>query len=84
MEIRLGTELVTVECTWGEGPNVSMAIHRSERHVKNWKEYIPLDLTSDEAERLAHMLLMAAKQARELDDLCEQHDQWVEEHGEDG
>jgi len=61
--MKIKTELVTVECTWGEGPNVSMSIHRSERHVKNWKEYIPLDLTSDEAERLAHMLLMAAKQA---------------------
>ena len=84
MEITLGNELVTVECTWGEGPDVSMSVHRSQRHVENWNEYIPLDLKAEEAERLGHMLLTAAKHAKELDDLCEQHDKWVEEHGEDG
>jgi len=83
MEFKFGTEQVNVACTWGDGPDVILHVHRSEKHIKSWKpDFVPLDLTAEQAIQLGHHLIMSGKQAQELDQLCTDHDEFVEKQDE--
>lgn len=61
-------------CTWGDGPDILMSI-------KGAKEGSPdtiYDLSVMDAENLIKDLSMAIIMARELDQICIQHDEYVE------
>jgi hypothetical protein len=55
---------IKAECTWGDGPDVLLNL--------NGKLF---DLTADAAEKLAHDLMIAANNARELDSIAECSDE---------
>jgi len=58
--------MINVTCTWGDGPDVLVTCDR----VCD-KTYI--DLTADEALKLAVMLVAAAASAKELQKSCEEY-----------
>jgi hypothetical protein len=72
-------------CTWGCGPDVMlnldghpMVLYEDPIHKDKWVHGAvtkgSLDLTADEAEAFGFQLIEAARQAKALDELCEQHD----------
>ena len=87
-------EEITVSCTWGDGPdmvlsglNWSIINDTPTVDLDKWKHGVQknwsTDLTRDEAVRLIGELQMAVKQVDELEEICKQHDEWVEENGEE-
>lgn len=65
---------IKIACTWGDGPDVAMNLHPSEADQEGMMMFgddlIPVDLTADEAMALAGELLVAARQAKELEELA--------------
>lgn len=75
MDIQLGKTQITTECTWGDGPDVSMGIHCDQELSRKFMgNYYPISLTAEQATSLARQLLNAASQARELETIAEQQD----------
>jgi len=80
---------ITAECTWGDGPDVLVEGHNVPTfnlspvenggsihgRVRDWQ----IDLTADEAENLGRHLIMSAARDRELNQICEDHDNVVQE-----
>lgn len=78
-----------VTCTWGDGPDVLlsldghlMVLHEEPHDKEAWTHGAvsdgSLDLTVEEAEELAHELIIAARGARELSLSYEEHRKRVE------
>ncbi len=83
MKMQLHNNELSTSCTWGEGPDVILHIKRSKLHVNTWgANFVPLDLTSEEAIRLGEHLIMSGKRAIELDNLCKEHDDFMENNNE--
>ena len=61
-------------CTWGYGPDILMSIKGTKEGSKD----ILYDLSIEDAENLIKDLSMAIIMARELDQVCIQHDEYVE------
>jgi hypothetical protein len=66
---------IDVFCSWGEGSDVGINIHRTIEEVAAFPAgfLVPLDLTSEEARILAGKLLMCADRADELEHELEQY-----------
>lgn len=74
MKFKLGDERIDIECTWGDGPDVLMNIHRSKEHVQYWKAgFVPLDLTADQAIRMGHNLIDRGLRALELEQIAQEY-----------
>lgn len=59
---------IDISCTWGEGPDVCVNIHRSPEKCSNWPVgFFPIDLTGDEAIEIGRKLIEAGTQAKEMD-----------------
>lgn len=76
MEIKIhkDREIISTQCTWGDGPDVTLHIKRSQKHINDWgKDFVPLDLTANQAIRLGEHLIMNGRRALELEAMCESH-----------
>ncbi len=79
-------------CTWGEGPDVLVSLENDvfilfeEPDKSHFAHGVvtqgQMDLSAAEAERLAAELLIAAREARRLESICQQHDDAVKEAAE--
>jgi hypothetical protein len=83
MEIKLKDQTISTECTWGDGPDVCLHVKRSQKQIDLWgADFVPLDLTSDEAIRFGKALLNAGHQAKELERSARVHDEEnIDENG---
>lgn len=67
-EIQLKKETISTECTWGDGPDVYLHVKRSQEQINTWgADFVPLDLTGDEAIQFGTALIDAGNRALELD-----------------
>lgn len=78
------------DCTWGDGPDVLLdlkddvfILYEKPIHVKSSSVYGhvtkgSMDLTADEALQLAGELEAAAHNAKEMDRMCEEHEEEVD------
>jgi len=66
--------MIKAVMTWGAGPDVLMVGENVPGHDRTF--YV--DLTADEALRLSKELRMAANRAKEMDKLCQEHDEGIE------
>lgn len=62
---------VTIECTWGDGPDILMDITR--QIGKHSEEAFNFDLKASEAREIARALLLAADQSDEMERLAKEN-----------
>jgi hypothetical protein len=73
--MKIKNEEISTQCTWGDGPDVSLYIKRSPEQVDTWgPEFVPLDLTAQQATTLGSQLIMNGRQAMSLEKLATKHD----------
>jgi len=80
---------IKAECTWGDGPDVTLSLEgksivlcEDPQSLDKWTHGVVtnglVDLTADEALRLASRLTMAAHEAKRLDQVGKDHDEDVQ------
>ncbi len=84
MKLRTGDK-IDISCTWGDGPDVCVNIRRDSIKCKGYsKGFFPLDLTGDEAIDIGQKLIIAGKQAKEIDDSLDEYYENEKEKDNDG
>jgi hypothetical protein len=63
---------ISVTCAWGDGPNVLLTIYRENECP------VFVNLTKEEAKSIGYNLLNSASQASNFENLCKEHDDWIE------
>lgn len=73
MKLKTGDQ-IDVSCTWGDGPDVCVNIHRDSVKCNGYlKGIFPLDFTGDEAIEIGKKLIVAGKQAKEIDNSVDEY-----------